>query len=108
MTEKKRELDAYIKTLKNKVDNLKNYSIACMDKLGVTKLESDLYKLSIPKARKIVNIINVDDLDCKFKTVVHEVKIDKVAVAKALKLGEVKGAEFTDSPNRTLKVGLKK
>lgn len=106
--QKKKELDDYIKSQQNALDNFENYCMLCMDRLGVSKIESDLYKLSIPKVRKVVSITDQDKLPARYKTVVQEVKVSKVELAKALKVGEVDGACLVDSPNRSLKIGIKK
>ena len=101
----KRELDAYIKSQNNRLENFKSYIIGCMGKLGVDKIDSALYTIGLRKPTKIVEIEDQDVLPVSIKTVVQSIKVDKIELKRLLKLGEIKGAKLVDGKqNLTIKV----
>ena len=91
----KADIDAKIKALTSRNEWLKNYLRSNMEACGISKIESPLFKISLRKPSKVVQIENEDSLPSEFiKTTTAPKKAD---IAKALKAGEeVSGARLID------------
>ena len=105
---KKADLDRYIKTQDNRVSNIKGYCIACMDRMGIETLDSDLYNLKAKKPAKIVVIKDEKLIPEKYKATVTTTSIDKNELKRDLKNESIPGCEMGDSPNRNLVINIKK
>ena len=90
-------MDAQIKRLQdmkkarqNKLDNFKKYVKENMERLNLSKLETELGTISIQKSPKAtVEILDEEKVPNKYKKIVQEIKIDKTAIAQdAKKTGE--------------------
>lgn len=64
----------------NNLDKFKQYVKENMEKLGITKLETEIGKMSIAKNPLSVEIENEDEIPSEFKQEVMTVKIDKTAI----------------------------
>lgn len=78
------------KSLENKLDKFKQYVKENMEKLGITKMDTELGTLSIAKNPISVEIENEDEIPNEFKVEVITKKIDKTAIKNHFKqTGEV-------------------
>lgn len=86
-------MDAQIKRLQdmkkarqNKLDNFKKYVKENMERLNLSKLETELGTISIQKSPKAtVEILDEEKVPNKYKKIVQEIKIDKTAIAQDAK-----------------------
>ena len=85
------------KSTEQKIDWLKNYIKDNMIKFGRTKLETTSCKVTLGNTTA-VNVLSIDDIPEEFKTIEQNVKVDKRAIAQAIKEGlEVNGAELVEN-----------
>lgn len=74
----------------NNLDKFKQYVKENMEKLGITKLETEIGKMSIAKNPLSIEIANEDEIPSEFKQEVMTVKIDKTAIKNHFKeTGEI-------------------
>lgn len=74
----------------NNLDKFKQYVKENMEKLGITKLETEIGKMSIAKNSLSIEIENEDEIPSEFKQEVMTVKIDKTAIKTYFKeTGEI-------------------
>ena len=74
----------------NNLDKFKQYVKENMEKLGITKLETEIGKMSIAKDPLSIEIANEDEIPSEFKQEVMTVKIDKTAIKNHFKeTGEI-------------------
>ena len=106
--EKKAEIDTYIKSAKGRLERFNEYIINCFTRMDISSIETDLMILKVRKPSKIVHIFNEDTIPLDFVECSNTIKIDKVALKKALKSGDIDGCELVDSKNRSLQVKLKR
>jgi hypothetical protein len=81
------------------IDRFDNYVISCMNKLEIKKLEGKFDKITLPKPRKAVYILNKDKIPPKYKVekIIHQINTSKTKIKKAIESGEiVEGAELRD------------
>ena len=72
------------------MDKFKQYVKENMEKLGITKLETEIGKMSIAKNPLSIEIENEDQIPSEFKQEVMTVKIDKTAIKTYFKeTGEI-------------------
>lgn len=100
-----KRLTAMKKAIEGKDEKFNKYIKMCMIKMDTTKIETPLGTLSLAKGRESTVIDNPDVVPKKFKTVVKETKIDKMAIKQAINAGEkVKGARVVrGEPSLTIK-----
>ncbi len=99
-----RELGELKSSLKAKIDEIDQKTLSIMVESGQSKAEFDFAKVSLPKARKIVNLTNEDVIPDKYKTKKESVTVDKKLLKKDLDAGvNVMGAELIDG-KQSLKV----
>ena len=86
------------KSRQNKLEKFKQYVKENMDKLGITKLDTELGTLSIAKNPMSVEIENEMAIPAEFKMLVQTIKIDKTAIKNHFKeTGEVvAGVQIVD------------
>jgi hypothetical protein len=90
-------LQAMKKTISNRQEQLKEYLRHNMVESGITKIDCPLFKISLRKAVKVVQVDDVNLLPDEYVTVKTVISPDKLAIAKALKDGaEVSGASLVD------------
>ena len=74
----------------NNLDKFKQYVKENMEKLGITKLETEIGKMSITKNPLSIEIQNEDEIPAQFKQEVVTTKIDKTAIKNYFKeTGEI-------------------
>ena len=87
----------------NKIDRLRSYIKASMEAGAIDKLEGKTCKISLSNVAPVVEIVNKDEIPMDFITVVQEYKIDKKAIAAAVKNGrEVAGIKMVE--NKALRI----
>lgn len=91
------------KRAKEKREHLKEYIDETLKAMGISKVETELFKLSYRKS-KAVNITSFEALPDDYLKVTTT--IDKAGIKKALTEGEeVAGAELVENMNLQIKVG---
>lgn len=87
------------KSLESKLDKFKQYVKENMEKLGITKMDTELGTLSIAKNPLSVEIENEDEVPEEFKQEIVTTKIDKTAIKNHFKeTGEViSGVQIIDN-----------
>lgn len=90
------KLDAEIKRMQalkkhkqKKIDALKLYTQECMERLGTKKINTYLGDIKIRKGTGVIEFIDESLIPQKYKTIVTETKIDKNAIKKDIKSGEI-------------------
>ena len=85
-----KRLTEFKKAKQNNLDKFKQYVKENMERLEISKIETELGTLSIAKNPMSVEIENEDEIPSEFKQEVVLVKIDKTAIKKHFKeTGEV-------------------
>ena len=78
------------KARQNKLEKFKQYVKENMDRLGITKMDTELGTLSISKNPMSVEIENEEEVPKEFKQEVVTIKIDKTAIKNHFKAtGEI-------------------
>lgn len=91
------------KSIATQQKGLTDYLKYNMGKSGISKIECPLFKITLSKARKIVEIDDLDLIPDEYVNVVTTVSPDKLAIAKALKNGaEITGASLADGSQSLL------
>ena len=86
MKEEEKRISENRKSLENKLERFKQYVKENMERLGITKMDTELGTLSIQNSPKAtVEITDEDKIPDKYKNIVQEIKIDKTAIAKDVK-----------------------
>ena len=92
-------LAAMKKSTDNKIEWLKAYIKACIEKTGKDKVETTSCKVSLSSSHA-VNITNLEALPAEYKSIEQTIKVDKKALADAFKQGkEIAGAEYVTNIN---------
>lgn len=103
-TEEKRIADLR-KSLENKNIKFKQYVKECMEKIGVSKIETPLGVLTIAKNPVSVEIINEDEIPSEYKKEIVEIKTDKKAIADYFKeTGELIPGVNINTQNTSLRI----
>ena len=90
----KAEMDTLMKrrkALTRSADWLKSYIKNSMEMVGDSKLETPKVTMSL-RATSRVEILNEEEVPEDFKEIIEQCKIDKIAIKKAFKDGDVAGA----------------
>ena len=78
------------KTGEAKLEKFKQYVLENMERLGLSKIQTELGALSVSKNPLSVEIENEDEVPNEFKTIVQTTKIDKTAIKNHFKeTGEI-------------------
>lgn len=105
MKEEEKRIADNRKALENKVTRFKNYVKECMERNGITKIETELGTLSIAKSPTSVEIINEDEVPKEFKQEVITVKIDKTKIKNNFKeTGEIPAGVNIVTTNTNLRI----
>lgn len=93
-----KRLQEFKKIKQNNLDRFKEYVKDNMERLGITKMDTELGILSIAKNPMSVEIVNEDEIPKEFKQEIVTEKIDKTAIKKHFKeTGEmIPGANIID------------
>lgn len=93
------------KSLENKNTKFKQYVKECMEKIGVSKIETPLGVLTIAKNPISVEIINEDEIPSEYKKEIVEIKTDKKAIADYFKeTGEIIPGVNINTQNTSLRI----
>lgn len=102
--EEKRIVEAR-KALENRNDRFKEYVKECMQRSGITKIETGLGMLSIAKSPISIEIENEDEVPSEFKQETITIKIDKKAIANNFKqTGEIPTGVKIYTNNMSLRI----
>lgn len=86
MKEEEKRISENRKSLENKLERFKQYVKENMERLGITKMDTELGTLSIQNSPKAtVEITDENKIPDKYKNIVQEIRIDKIAIAKDVK-----------------------
>ena len=93
-----KRLQEFKKSKQNKLEKFKQYVKENMERLGITKMDTELGTLSINKNPMSVEIENEEEIPKQFKQQVVTTKIDKTAIKNHFKdTGEIiPGAKIVD------------
>lgn len=93
------------KALENKLAKFKEYVKECMERNGITKIETELGALSIAKSPATVEIINQEQVPDEFLRVKTSIEVDKTAIKKNFKeTGEVPDGIRIVTDNTSLRI----
>ena len=105
MKEEEKRIADNRKALENKMVRFKDYVKECMEKNGITKIETGLGTLSIAKSPASVEIVNEDEIPSEFKQEVVTVKIDKTKIKNNFKeTGEIPAGINIITTNTNLRI----
>ena len=105
MKEEEKRIADNRKALENKMAKFKDYVKECMEKNGITKIETELGTLSIAKSPASVEIVNEDEVPSEFKQEVVTVKIDKTKIKNNFKeTGEIPAGVNIVTTNTNLRI----
>lgn len=105
MKEEEKRISDNRKSLENKLINFKKYVKECMERNGITKIETALGALSITKSPTSVEIVNEDKIPGEFKQEVVTVKIDKTKIKNYFKeTGEIPEGTNIITSNTSLRI----
>lgn len=80
-----KRLQEFKKLKQNNLDRFKEYVKDNMERIGITKMDTELGTLSIAKNPMSVEIVNEDEIPKEFKQEIVTEKIDKTAIKKHFK-----------------------
>ena len=105
MKNEEKRISEQRKALENKLTKFKEYVKECMEKGGISKVETGLGSLTIAKNPLSVEIINEDEIPSEFKQEVVTVKIDKTAIKNHFKeTGEIPAGININTQNTSLRI----
>ena len=86
------------KAIESRSNSLKAYLLDNMQRLNIKEISCPQFKITIRKPQKIVSLVSdIDAIPAEYKKSVTTESVDKMAIKKALKAGElVSGAELID------------
>lgn len=94
------------KAKQNNVDNFKKYVKENMEKLGLSKVETEIGTISVVKSPMSVEIVDEDKIPSEYKKVIQEIKIDKTKIKEHFKETSevIKGVKIlTENTNLRIK-----
>ena len=99
MKEEEKRISDNRKALENKLDKFKQYVKDNMERLNITKIETELGTLSIANNPISVEITNEDEIPNEFKQEIVTIKVDKTAIKNHFKeTGEIlPGTQIIDN-----------
>lgn len=105
MKEEEKRISDNRKSLENKLINFKKYVKECMERNGITKIETALGTLSITKSPTSVEVVNEDEIPSEFKQEIVTVKIDKTKIKNYFKeTGEIPEGTDIITSNTSLRI----
>lgn len=105
MKEEEKRIADNRKALENRLDNYKKYVKECMERNGITKIETELGTLSIAKSPTSVEIINENEVPEEFKQEIVTIKIDKTKIKNNFKeTGEIPAGVNIVTTNTNLRI----
>lgn len=105
MKEEEKRISENRKSLENKLERFKQYVKDNMERLGITKMDTELGTLSIAKSPISVEITNEEEVPEEYKQEVVTVKIDKKTIADKFKeTGEIPTGITIHDNNTNLRI----
>lgn len=105
MKEEEKRISDDRKILENKMDRFKEYVKECMERNGITKIETSLGTLSIAKSPISIEIVNEEEIPKEFKQEIITVKIDKTKIKNNFKeTGEIPNGVKVITTNTNLRI----
>lgn len=105
MKEEEKRIADDRKSLESKLDKFKQYVKQNMEKLGITKMDTELGTLSIAKNPLSVEIENEEEIPAEYKLEVVTTKIDKTAIKNHFKeTGEIPQGVNIITTNTSLRI----
>lgn len=105
MKEEEKRIAENRKSLESKLDKFKQYVKENMERLGITKMDTELGTLSIAKNPISVEIENEDEISAEFKQEIVTTKIDKTAIKNYFKeTGEIPNGTNIITTNTSLRI----
>ena len=105
MKEEEKRISDDRKILENKMDRFKEYVKECMERNGITKIETSLGTLSIAKSPISIEIVNEEEIPKEFKQELITVKIDKTKIKNNFKeTGEIPNGVKVVTTNTNLRI----
>lgn len=105
MKEEEKRLADNRKGLESRLAKFKEYVKECMDKNGITKIDTELGSLTIAKNPMSVEITNEELIPSEYKTEVVTVKIDKTKIKNNFKeTGEIPNGVNILTNNTSLRI----
>lgn len=93
------------KMLENRVIKFKEYVKECMEKNGITKIETGLGNLTIAKNPISVEVVNEEEIPSEYKTEIVAVKVDKTKIKNNFKeTGEIPNGVNIVTNNTSLRI----
>lgn len=100
-----KRLQEYKKARQNNLDRYKQYLKENMEKLGITKLETEVGSMSIAKSPISVEVVNEEIIPAQYKQIVTTTKIDKKAISDNFKsTGEIPDGVIIHTDNTNLRI----
>ena len=105
MKEEEKRIAENRKSLESKLDKFKQYVKENMERLEITKMDTELGTLSIAKNPISVEIENEDEISAEFKQEIVTTKIDKTAIKNYFKeTGEIPNGTNIITTNTSLRI----
>lgn len=105
MKEEEKRIADNRKVLENKMGRFKEYVKECMERNGITKIETSLGTLSIAKSPISIEIVKEEEIPKEFKQEVITVKIDKTKIKNNFKeTGEIPAGVNIVTTNTNLRI----
>ena len=105
MKEEEKRISENRKVLENKMSRFKDYVKECMERNGITKIETELGTLSLVKSPASVEVINEEEVPEEFKQQVITIKIDKARKKNHFKeTGEIPEGTNIVTTNTNLRI----
>ena len=105
MKNEEKRISEQRKVLENRVLKYKKYVKECMEKNGITKIETTLGTISIAKNPISVEIVNEDEIPSEYKQDVVTTKVDKKAIADNFRdTGEIIPGVNINTQNTSLRI----
>lgn len=105
MKSEEKRISEQRKTLENRITKFKQYVKECMEKNGITKIETGLGSLTIAKNPISVEVTNEELVPSEYKTEVVTVKIDKTKIKENFKeTGEIPNGVNILTNNTSLRI----
>lgn len=105
MKEEEKRIADNRKVLENKMGRFKEYVKECMERNGITKIETSLGTLSIAKSPISIEIVKEEEIPKEFKQKVITVKIDKTKIKNNFKeTGEIPNGVKVVTTNTNLRI----
>jgi hypothetical protein len=87
---RRKELQNIEKSISNQIDGFKGYVLSCMKRVGLNKIESPFSRLTIPKQRDVLSVVNEKLIPIEyFNHVPEQYILDKKKLLDAIKSGEI-------------------